>query len=275
MQKRFSSKHALVTGGTGAIGKAIVKRLLNEGAVVWLTGRVSLDEGKALAKTLGDNCHYLKLSVDKTDDWEAIASHFSAHQIPLNVLVNNAGIEYPHDANSLLQNPEICSLADWQSVFQVNVDGVFLGCQFAIKQMKVHGGAIVNIGSRSGLVGIPTSAAYGASKAAVNNFTRSVALHCTSKHYHIRCNAVHPAAIDTKMWDKELGTDHLREARKAKFASQIPLGRMGNAEDIAAAVAYLASDEAGFITGTEIVVDGGIMAGSSAAASEDEITIDA
>ena len=267
--KNFTGKHCVITGGTGAIGQAIARHFVHEGASVLLTGRKNQQVGNEIATTIGAACHYLRLSVENQHDWEGVTDYFYEKKIKASIVINNAGIEYPVSALPNLQNPEDCSLSDWRSVFAVNVEGVFLGCQFAIKQMKDTGGAIVNIGSRSALVGVPVSPAYAASKAAVNNLTKSVALYCANKRYDIRCNTVHPAAIDTKMWDKELGTDDEREVRKKAFSQAIPLGRMGDADDIAKAVLYLASPSAAYITGTELVVDGGIMAGSTASADRE------
>jgi NAD(P)-dependent dehydrogenase (short-subunit alcohol dehydrogenase family) len=158
---------------------------------------------------------------------------------------------------------------DWHAVHRVNLDGIFLGCKYALTLMKhSDNGSIVNIGSRSGLVGVPSSAAYSSSKAAIRNYTKTVALHCANRGYRVRCNIIHPAAILTKMWDKELGNDEKRDQRIAEMSKHIPLKRMGQPSDIAYAALYLASDESLFMTGTELLLDGGIMAGSSAAANE-------
>jgi len=150
-------------------------------------------------------------------------------------------------------------------VHEVNLDGVFLGCRPGIRAMKVGGGSIVNLSSRSGLVGIPFAAAYASSKAAVRNHTKSVALYCAAMGYPIRCNSVHPAAILTPMWDPMLGHGPDRPARMAATVADTPLRRFGTADEVAAAIAYLASDESGYTTGAEIVLDGGLLAGSAAA----------
>ena len=129
-------------------------------------------------------------------------------------------------------------------------------------------GSIVNISSRSGLVGIPAASAYAASKAAVRNHTKSVALYCAEQQYPIRCNSIHPGAILTPMWDQMLGEGDLREAGIKTIAAGIPLGRMGTPEDVAYAALYLASDEAKYVTGIELNIDGGILAGSTATPSK-------
>lgn len=136
--------------------------------------------------------------------------------------------------------------------------------------MKQKKGSIVNISSRSGMVGIPGAAAYAASKAAVRNHTKSVALYCCEKGYDIRCNSIHPAAILTPMWEPMLGSGTEREGRLAQIAKDIPMRKLGTPEDVAYAALFLASDEAKYITGIELTVDGGILAGSSASPKKEE-----
>lgn len=186
----------------------------------------------------------------------------------LDVLVNNAGIggftqtKGPHNAENF-------DLESWHKVMAVNADGVALGCKYAIQLMKSNqAGSIVNISSRSGLVGIPQMVAYAASKAAVRNHTKSVALYCAEKRYNIRCNSIHPGAILTPMWDPMLGEGIDRENMIRKISSEIPLGKMGTAVDLAYATLYLASDESKYVTGIELNVDGGILAGSTATPEE-------
>lgn len=270
---RLTSKIALITGGTQSIGEAIARLFNEEGATVIITGRRQAEEGSLIAKKIGATVLYLKLDVTEEKDWQTAMAYIKEKYGRLDILINNAGIECPADT-AHLQNPEDCTLDDWTSVHKTNVDGVFLGCKHAIALMKnnVHC-SIVNIGSRSGLVGIPSSAAYSSSKAAIRNYTKTVALYCASNHYSIRCNIIHPAAILTKMWDKELGNDHLREQRIAEFSKNIPLKRMGTPLDIAYAALYLASNESLFMTGAELTLDGGIMAGSAASANETMIDI--
>jgi len=132
------------------------------------------------------------------------------------------------------------------------------------ESLKSRGGSIINISSRSGLVGIPGAAAYASSKAAVRNHTKTVALYCCEQGYNIRCNSVHPAAILTPMWEPMLGNSSERESRMAQIAKDIPMQKMGMASDVASAVLFLASEESKYITGIELNVDGGILAGSCA-----------
>jgi NAD(P)-dependent dehydrogenase (short-subunit alcohol dehydrogenase family) len=150
-------------------------------------------------------------------------------------------------------------------VHETNLDGVFLGCKHAIGLMKRSGpSSIVNISSRSGMVGIPGAAAYASSKAAVRNHTKSVALWCAQQGYAIRCNSIHPGAVLTPMWEPMLGSGQGREAAIRELTAEIPVGRMGAPEDVAALIVYLASDESGYVTGSEFTIDGGILAGSAA-----------
>lgn len=183
----------------------------------------------------------------------------------IDILVNNAGITgFEEDYG--LQDPEHASLESWREIHAVNSDGVFLGCKYAIQTMKhFDGGSIVNVSSRSGMVGIPGAAAYAASKAAVRNHTKSVALYCCQQGYKIRCNSVHPAAILTPMWDIMLGQSHQREQAIATITKDIPMGVMGSPDDVANTILFLASEESKYITGAEFTIDGGILAGASAA----------
>ena len=272
--KRLQSKVALITGGTQSIGEAIAALFNEHGAQVIITGRKSLEEGLLIAKKIGANVAYIKLDVTKEQDWQVAMEKIQEQYGKLDILINNAGIEYPSPDTATPQNPEHCSLADWHAVHHVNLDGIFLGCKYAVAIMKTNSNsAIVNIGSRSGLVGVPSSAAYSSSKAAIRNYTKTVAMYCANNHYPIRCNIIHPAAILTKMWDKELGNDELREHRIAEFSKNIPLKCMGTPMDVAYAALYLASDESQFMTGAELLLDGGIMAGSIASANETIIDV--
>jgi NAD(P)-dependent dehydrogenase (short-subunit alcohol dehydrogenase family) len=157
------------------------------------------------------------------------------------------------------------ALDDWHAVFATNLDGTFLGCKYAIRSMKGRGtGSIINISSRSGLVGIPGAAAYAASKAAVRNHSKSVALYCAEQGWSIRCNSIHPAAILTPIWEPMLGKGPDREERIHSVVKDTPLQRFGRVEEIAAVAVLLASEEATYMTGTEINIDGGLLAGSAA-----------
>lgn len=201
-----------------------------------------------------------RLDVRREDDWAGLEAWLAGEG--LDVLVNNAGIAGLADGAP--QDAERCELATLRAVMATNFEGVLLGCRTAIRCMRARGGAIVNVASRSGMVGIPYAVAYAASKAAVINHTRSVALYCASEGLPIRCNAVAPAAVDTPMWDAMLGTGPARAAAMREVASDTPLRRFASPQEVVAAIAFLASPEASYVTGETIVVDGGLLAGSAA-----------
>jgi len=259
--ERLKGKFALVTGAARGIGEATARRFAAEGASVFVTD-IDESRGSAVAKDLGAS--FLRLDVARDSDWAGAMQFVLERYGRLDVLVNNAGIT-GFDEGVVPQDPENCSLEGWRRVHEVNLDGVFLGCRHGIRAMKARGGSIVNVSSRSGLVGIPFAAAYASSKAAVRNHTKSVALYCAAMGYPIRCNSVHPAAILTPMWDPILGQGPDRPARMAAMVADAPLRRFGTADEVAAVMAYLASDESGYMTGAEIVLDGGLLAGSAAA----------
>lgn len=260
--QRMKNKVCVVTGAARGIGYAIAKRLKNEGATVILTDK-DVPAGEKAANEL--NAKFIKLDVANEADWKAISL-----AIPVaDVVVNNAGIT-GFEESPAPQDPENAALEDWRRVHQVNLDGTFLGCRYAIGAMKEAGkGAIINISSRSGMVGIPAAAAYASSKAAIRNHSKSVALYCAQHGWDIRCNSIHPAAILTDIWEPMLGTGPDRAERMAALVADTPMKRFGEADEVAATVAFLASDEARYITGTEITIDGGLLAGSAASPSRE------
>ena len=200
-----------------------------------------------------------KLDVAQEVHWDRLAQDYPE----MDVVVNNAGIT-GFETSPAPQDPEQAALEDWQRVHRTNTDGTFLGCRYAIRAMrKVGAGSIINISSRSGLVGIPGAAAYAASKAAIRNHSKTVALYCAGEGLNIRCNSIHPAAILTPMWEPMLGDGADREARMASFVADTPMKRFGTADEVAAVALLLASDEAAYMTGTELTLDGGLLAGSA------------
>ncbi len=254
---RLAGKRCLVTGAARGIGAAIARAFVREGGEVIITD-IDVSRGRRTAADLGSA--FLKLDVACEEDWAAAAAEFPA----VDVLVNNAGITGfeegagPHD-------PEGASLASWRAVHAVNLDGTFLGCRYAIGAMKARkAGAIINISSRSGMVGIPGAAAYASSKAAVRNHTKTVALYCAMQGWDIRCNSIHPGAILTPMWEPLLGDGPDRPARMEALVAETPQKRFGTPEEVAAVAVLLASDEAGYVTGAEFTIDGGLLAGSAA-----------
>lgn len=263
VKKRLEGKVALITGAAQGIGKETAIVLAKEGATV-VVSDINDALGESIAKEIGGNCIYLHLDVANEDNWKHVISIILERFGKLNILVNNAGITGFQEGFGP-QDPENASLESWRKVHAVNSDGTFLGCKYAIQTMKSSGaGSIINISSRSGVVGIPGAAGYAASKAAVRNHTKTVALYCCQQGYPIRCNSVHPAAILTPMWDPMFGEGPEREIKMEEIAKDIPIRKMGTAEDVANAVLFLASDESKYITGIELTIDGGILAGSSA-----------
>lgn len=255
---RLAGKSCLVTGGARGIGRAIAACFHAEGASVLLTD-IDVAAGVAAAAAIG--CDFRPLDVRDEVAWLALATAVPA----IDIVVNNAGITGFEDG-IVAHDPEHASLADWRAVHAVNLDGTFLGCRYAIGAMKARGaGSIINMSSRSGLVGIPGAAAYASSKAAIRNHSKTVALYCAQQGWQIRCNSIHPAAILTPMWEPMLGSGEDREATMAALVTDTPLRRFGMPDEVAALAVLLASDEAPYITGSEFNIDGGLLAGTAAA----------
>ena len=264
---RVQGKIVLITGGSRGIGASTAQLFVQEGASVIITDILD-EEGRALAQSIGAAFYHLDVSCES--QWTTLMITLQKQYGRLDVLFNNAGIiGFEHEQGP--QDPEHVSLDSWHHTHQVNLDGVFLGCKHGMGLMKQHGGSIINMSSRSGIVGIPSAASYASSKAAVRNHTKSVALYCAQQKYNIRCNSVHPGAILTPMWNPMLGSDQTaRDEIIANIASGVPLGHMGSPEDVAYAVLYLASDESKYITGIELTIDGGILAGSQASPKKND-----
>lgn len=260
---RLANKVALVTGAARGIGAAIARAFAAEGAVVYSSDPASSD-GADTARSLGGLARWLELDVLEESHWQRVTDQISTEAGRLDVLVNNAGITgFETDSP---QDPEHASLESWRAVMATNLDGAFLGCRHAIRQMRRQGGsgAIINLSSRSGQGGIAGAAAYAASKAAVRNHSKTVALYCAEQGLAIRCNSLHPGAILTPMWDAVLGEGPDREANMAVFVCDTPLRRFGTPEEVAAVAVMLASDECPYMTGSELTIDGGLLAGSAA-----------
>ena len=249
---RLSDRTCLVTGAARGIGAAIARASAAEGAHVIVTD-IDGEAARALAARIGGTGH--RLDVTDETDWQALAR---AHPV-IDILVNNAGIT-GFEAGAAPQDPEHVALPDWRRVMAVNLDGAMLGCRHALAAMRGRGGAIVNIASRSGQTGVAGAAAYAASKAGLLNLTKSVALHGAAMSPPVRCNAVVPGAVLTGIWEPMLGDGPDRAERMAALTADTPLARFGTPEEVAAACVMLASDEAGFVTGTAFAVDGGLSA---------------
>ncbi|MGB5246433.1 MAG: SDR family oxidoreductase [Woeseia sp.] len=253
---RVDNKIALVTGAAQGIGAAVAMMLADEGAEVLLTD-INTDGVNAQADAINEKhagrARSFTHDVTSQDDWRQAIQIVEEEFGGLHILVNNAGI-------GALGNVEEETLENWRHVHAVDLDSVFLGCKMALPLMRASGGgSIVNISSISGIIAGHNLAAYNSAKAAVRHLSKSVALHCAREQNNVRCNSVHPVFIDTPILDgMARGSD--RDAALKKLGRQIPLGRVGKTADVAYAVLFLASDESGFITGSEIRIDGGISA---------------
>ncbi len=259
---RLENKIALITGAAKGIGQACAELFSREGATVILT---DIDDhlGQKVSESIQGNSHYQHLDVEQESQWQQTMEMIKRDFGHLDILVNNAGI-IGFDETSGPHNPEFLDMESWRKVQAVNSDSIAMGCKHGIQLMKHSVAAsIINMSSRSGIVGIPAAAPYAASKAATRNHTKSVALYCAQQGYPIRCNSIHPGAILTPLWDAMLGED--KDAGIKGIAAGIPIGHMGEAIDVAYAALFLASNESKYITGIELNVDGGILAGSSAA----------
>ena len=259
----LSHQLALVTGSARGIGLACAQALAAAGATVISTD-IDDEPGRASLPSVGGRAEFHHLDVREESEWQRVIHYVLAAHGRLDVVVNNAGTT-GFDLNLGPQDPEHASLDAWRAVHATNLDGVFLGCKYAIAAMRSRGtGSIINMSSRSGLVGVPSAAAYASSKAAIRNHTKTVALYCAEQGLAIRCNSLHPAAILTRMWEPMLGNGPDREARIAGLVADTPLRRFGTAEEVAAAVLYLAAEDSAYMTGSELNLDGGILAGSVA-----------
>jgi NAD(P)-dependent dehydrogenase (short-subunit alcohol dehydrogenase family) len=257
MSGRVEGKRALVTGGAQGIGRAAAMALAREGARVLLADLNA--EGAAAAaqeinvKIGAGTAYAAPCDVTSEGDWLAAIAYAKDTLGGLSVLVNNAGIAQVGSVEDL-------SLEDWRRGMSVNADSVFLGCKYALPLMREsQPGSIINLSSIAGLIASHNFAVYNASKAAVWLLSKSVALHCARNGWDIRCNSVHPTFIKTPILNSLVG-DRDEATVLAKLARQVPLGRVGEATDVASAIVYLASDESRFMTGAEIKLDGGISA---------------
>lgn len=253
---RMDGKVAIVSGGAGGLGAATARLMAQEGATVVLAD-VADEAGQALAREIGGGYH--RLDVRQEADWNRVAHAVDAEHGRIDVLVNGAGIE----GDFVNGSPETTSLEQWRKVLAVNLDGVFLGCKAVLPIMKrARKGSIVNISSMASFLGTPVNVAYGASKAGVQQLTKSVAVHGSRDGMKIRCNSVHPGVIRTRMLEhiyEQIGQLANVSAAEAEQMSlrQVPFGEVGEPEDVGYLILYLASDESKYVTGSEFMVDGG------------------
>src|SRR5438105_14802977 len=264
---RLDGKVALISGAARGIGAETARLMIEAGAKVAI-GDVLDERGQATVRALhqtGAGAIYTHLDVTRAEDWDAALAAVVGRFGGLDILVNNAGV-------FLGMSIEEASLADWQRLCSVNLTGVFLGTKLALPalresaQRSPQGSAIVNLSSVAGLGGSTGDPLYSMTKGGVTLFTKSSALEFARKGYRIRVNSIHPGTTETEMGDqvltmraRNLGTNDIEPARQQALA-RIPIGRMGSVTDIAKGIVFLASDDAGFMTGAGLVVDGGITA---------------
>ena len=250
---RLEGKTALVTGAASGIGLQTSIRLAEEGARVMMTD-INHEEGRQQAEKLGANATFLKLDITEEEEWISVLDETVKRFDRLDILVNSAGMV-------LIADVEQITLEDWRKVHAVNLDGTFLGCKHGVRVMKEFGaGSIINLSSVSGMIGGFNLAAYNSSKGAVRMLTKSVALHCARAGYGIRCNSIHPTFIETPMLESMIRDSPDPEKARQTLVRQVPLRRIGKPDDVANMIVYLASDESTFVTGTEMVIDGGVIA---------------
>jgi NAD(P)-dependent dehydrogenase (short-subunit alcohol dehydrogenase family) len=257
MTGRVNGKVALVTGGASGIGRGAAERLAAEGATVVITDIQDHLGGEVVAgvQKAGGKAEYIRHDVTSEDAWIDVVGQVKSRHGRLDILVNNAGIGI---GGSVLD----MSLADWRRQTAVNLDGVFLGVKHGIPLMRQGGGgSIINISSVAGLKGAPTLAGYCATKGGVRLFTKAVAMECAGAKDGIRVNSVHPGIIETPIWVTVSGGQPGVNAPPdldAMSEMAVPLGVKGVPEDIANGILWLASDESRYVTGAELVIDGGL-----------------
>lgn len=250
-------KVVLVTGAGAGIGRATARRLASDGFCV-----VASDIDLAAVTTLADDiradggeAHAHQQNVADENEWRSTVNHIVQTFGALHGLVNNAGV-------ATICSIEEETLSGWRRTQAINADGVFLGCREVIKAMKQHGGVIVNVSSIEGIVGDPMLPAYNASKGAVRALTKSVALYCAANNFSIRVNSIHPGYVTTPLVANALAAldGASAEAFTAGVMAKIPMGRMAEPEEIASGIRFLISDESSYMTGAELIMDGGYTA---------------
>lgn len=246
---RLSGKVVLITGAGSGIGRSAAVLAAQEDATVIGT---DIDEagGIETGRLAGQRYSFLKQNTSSKADWDRVLAEIKARHVKLHGLVNNAGIL--GDMNTTMEDEDIDGI---RRMFATNIEGVFLGCKLAAPMIRDSGGgSIVNLSSIAGLIGTPHLAAYGMSKGAVRQLSKTVALHCGRKGWKVRCNSVHPGVIETPMGDKLFNNAEQRAQRLAG----IPIGTFGKPDDIGWGIVFLLSDESRHMTGAELVIDGGI-----------------
>ena len=254
---RLDRKIALITGAASGFGAAAARIFVQEGAKVVLTDK-NADGVQSVAREVGDAATAMVHDVAVEEDWSRVVEDACTIHGRIDILMNNAGVM----GTGAPQDIENMSLDEWKFVQRINSDGVFLGCRAVIRIMKDSGGgSIINISSTAGIRAAPDIAAYGASKGAVRQLTKSVAAYCGLRGYNIRCNSIHPGMVRTPLGEAVLKRYGDLETSAEKRTKSVPLGRLGEVEDVAYAALYLASDEASYINSNELFVDGGMLGG--------------
>ncbi|MEZ5922847.1 MAG: glucose 1-dehydrogenase [Hyphomicrobiaceae bacterium] len=255
---RIEGKACVVTGGASGLGEATARLLAREGGKILITD-LNAEAGEAVARSIaetGAEAVFLRHDVTSESDWQMAVGACQKRFGRLDVLVNSAGIGEGG-------RPEEETLDTWRRMMSINLDGVFLGTKQALIAMKAQapkGGSIINLSSIYGIVGDPTGGAYNASKGGVRLYTKSVALYAAKEGLGIRVNSVHPGYIWTPMVETIVSRKRDPEAARKGIEALHPLGRLGEPDDIAYGILYLASDESKFVTGAELVIDGGYTA---------------
>ncbi len=253
MADRLAGKTALISGGASGIGAETGRRMAAEGANVVLAD-LQTELGDEVAREIGPAARFVELDVTQEDAWQRAVAEAESHFGSLQVLMNSAGISLPGAIDMI-------DFAHWRKTMSVNADGVFLGCKAGVEALqRGGGGAIINVSSTWGIRAGSLFPAYGASKAAVRMLTKSVALRCAEAGWNIRCNSIHPGAIETPMVTPYIESSPDPDAARAALGSAHPMNRLGQPEEIAMLAVFLASDECTFMTGAEIAVDGGFCA---------------
>ena len=262
--QRLIGKVAFVSGGLRGIGLACVERFLAEGAEVVLSDLDAVDSGLA-AETmarLGQTASYVQANVTSDDDWQRARAKVQERHAKLHILVNNAGIDLTGPVETL-------SLAGWRRIMSINVDGVFLGVKTFVPMMAASGtdfrggASIINVSSIMGLVGYTDTSAYNASKGAVRLFTKSIAIEFATKKMPIRANSLHPGFVRTPLLEDgfqrwvDKGFAEKPQDLIDAVSAQTPIGRLAEPSELAGAAFFLASEDSGYMTGAELVIDGG------------------
>lgn len=259
MTRRLEGKVALVTGGTAGIGEAAVLRLAKEGASVVFTG--SNRDAAAKVSAASGGGVFVSHHVDDVPGWKTVMDTVKSRFGRLDIVFSNAG------SNSGDGNIEEVSLEAWNKIIGVNLTGSMLACKHAIELMKANpggsSGSIILNSSVTGLQALPMDVTYCTTKGAMRILAKSVAVHCAKAGYKIRCNTIHPGIIDTPLMRGVAASTPDPAATLKFFHNVAPMGRMGTSEEVAGLVAYLASDDAAFVTGAEFIIDGASTAGFS------------